>query len=201
MTKKFKIQLGIFALSIVLNVWGIMSILQVGIGVNVGLTYLDKIKDFHIILCYVIIVITMAIGIMSASINAGQLDNKKWMKGLTIGVTAYSTILTIPLLLAFICFAAYPKSAGAQYGTGLGEFLDGMFGTIAKDLGTIFGPESLGGHGSNGLLGLIYVLGIIMSVIFLAFPIFSAWLQIKGMTIGDLFKKKNIEEQGATENE
>ena len=200
MTKKLKIQLCLFAVSVLLNIWGIMSILQTGMGVNVGLTYLDKIKDFHIIICYVIIVVTMAIGIMSISINAGQLDDKKWMKGLTIGVTAYSTVLTVPLLLAFICFAAYPLNAGANYGTGLGEFLDGMFGTIAKDLGTIFGPESLGGHGSNGLLMTIYVLGILMSIIFLAFPIFSAWLQIKGLTIGDLFKK-NIEAEGATENE
>ncbi len=201
MTKKLKIQLALFAVSIVLNIWGIMSILQAGMGVNVGLKYLDSIKDYHIILCYVIIVITMAIGIMSASINAGQLDNKKWMKGLTIGVTAYSTVLTIPLLLAFICFAAYDMGAGPTYGTGLGEFLDGMFGTIAKDLGTIFGPSSLGGSGSNGLLMLIYVLGIIMSIIFLAFPIFSAWLQINGMTIGDLFKKNKVEEKGVTENE
>ncbi len=107
MTKKLKIQLCLFAVSVLLNIWGIMSILQTGMGVNVGLTYLDKIKDFHIIICYVIIVITMAIGIMSISINAGQLDDKKWMKGLTIGVTTYSTVLTIPLLLAFICFAAY----------------------------------------------------------------------------------------------
>ena len=200
MTKKFKIQLCLFALSLVLNIWGIMSILQVGMGVNVGLNYLNTIKDYHIILCYVIIVITMAIGIMSASINAGKLDNQKWMKGLTIGVTAYSTVLTIPLLLAFICFAAYPTNAGANYGSGLGEFLDGMFGTIAKDLGTIFGPESLGGSGSIGLLMTIYVLGIIMAIIFLAFPIFSAWLQIKGMTLGDLLKKYK-ETKGAQENE
>jgi hypothetical protein len=198
MTKKLKIQLSIFAVSIILNIWGIMSILQAGMGVNTGLTYLDKIKDFHIILCYVIIVITMAIGIMSASINAGQLDNKKWMKGLTIGVTAYSTVLTVPLLLAFICFAAYDMNA-AVYGTGLGEFIDGMFGTIAADLGTIFGPEQLGGSGSAGLLMTIYVLGILMSIIFLAFPIFSAVLQIKGLTIGDLFKKK--EDKGVQVNE
>ena len=200
MDKKLKIQLSIFAVSILLNIWGIMSILQAGMGVNTGLAYLDKIKDFHIILCYVIIVITMAVGIMSASINAGQLDNKKWMKGLTIGVTAYSTVLTIPLLLAFICFAAYPTNVAAEvYGSGLGEFIDGMFGTIAKDLGTIFGPESLGGSGSVGLLMTIYVLGILMSIIFLAFPIFSAVLQIKGLTIGDLFKKK--EDKGVQVNE
>jgi len=202
MTKKLKIQLCLFALSLCLNIWGIMSILQAGLGINTGLKYLDAIKDYHIILCYVIIVITMAIGIMSASINAGQLDNKKWMKGLTIGVTAYSTILTIPLLLAFICFAIYPMNVEASaYGSGLGEFLDGMFGTIAKDLGTIFGPGRLGGFGSEGLLMFIYILGILMSVIFLAFPIFSAWLQIKGMTISDLFKKKKVNNEGAIDNE
>ena len=38
-----------------------------------------------------------------------------------------------------------------------------------------------------------------MSIIFLAFPIFSAVLQIKGLTIGDLFKKK--EDKGVQVNE
>lgn len=180
MTKKLKIQIALFALAILFNIWGILSILQVGIGVNVGLTYLNTIKDFHIILCYVIIVVTMAIGIMGASINAGQLDNTKLLKGLTIGITTYSTVLTIPLLLAFICFAVYPQNVDlAVYGSGLGEFIDGMFGTIAKDLGTIFGPKEWGGFGSKGLLTTVYVLGIIMSIAFLAVPIISAVQAIK----------------------
>ena len=45
MTKKLKIQLSLFVVAILFNIWGILSILQVGIGINVGLTYLDKIKD------------------------------------------------------------------------------------------------------------------------------------------------------------
>ena len=180
MTKKLKIQLSLFVVAILFNIWGILSILQVGIGINVGLTYLDKIKDFHIILCYVIIVITMAIGIMGASINAGQLDNIKVLKGLTIGITTYSTVLTIPLLLAFVCFVVYPTNVDlAAYGSGLGEFIDGMFGTIAKDLGTIFGPKEWGGFGSKGLLITVYILGIIMSIAFLAVPIISAAQAIK----------------------
>lgn len=193
MTKKLKIQLSLFVVAILFNIWGILSILQVGIGINVGLTYLDKIKDFHIILCYVIIVITMAIGIMGASINAGQLDNIKVLKGLTIGITTYSTVLTIPLLLAFVCFVVYPTNVDlAVYGSGLGEFIDGMFGTIAKDLGTIFGPKEWGGFGSKGLLITVYVLGIIMSIAFLAVPIISAVQAIKNANKKEL--NKSIEE-------
>ena len=193
MTKKLKIQLSLFVVAILFNIWGILSILQVGIGINVGLTYLDKIKDFHIILCYVIIVITMAIGIMGASINAGQLDNIKMLKGLTIGITTYSTVLTIPLLLAFVCFVVYPTNVDlAVYGSGLGEFIDGMFGTIAKDLGTIFGPKEWGGFGSKGLLITVYVLGIIMSIAFLAVPIISAVQAIKNANKKEL--NKSIEE-------
>ena len=193
MTKKLKIQLSLFVVAILFNIWGILSILQVGIGINVGLTYLDKIKDFHIILCYVIIVITMAIGIMGASINAGQLDNIKVLKGLTIGITTYSTVLTIPLLLAFVCFVVYPTNVDlAVYGSGLGEFIDGMFGTIAKDLGTIFGPKEWGGFGSKGLLITVYILGIIMSIAFLAVPIISAVQAIKNANKKEL--NKNIEE-------
>lgn len=193
MIKKLKIQLSLFVVAILFNIWGILSILQVGIGINVGLTYLDKIKDFHIILCYVIIVITMAIGIMGASINAGQLDNIKVLKGLTIGITTYSTVLTIPLLLAFVCFVVYPTNVDlAVYGSGLGEFIDGMFGTIAKDLGTIFGPKEWGGFGSKGLLITVYILGIIMSIAFLAVPIISAVQAIKNANKKEL--NKNIEE-------
>ena len=193
MTKKLKIQLSLFVVAILFNIWGILSILQVGIGINVGLTYLDKIKDFHIILCYVIIVITMAIGIMGASINAGQLDNIKMLKGLTIGITTYSTVLTIPLLLAFVCFVVYPTNVDlAVYGSGLGEFIDGMFGTIAKDLGTIFGPKEWGGFGSKGLLITVYILGIIMSIAFLAVPIISAVQAIKNANKKEL--NKSIEE-------
>ncbi|MCI7402158.1 MAG: hypothetical protein MSH40_05730 [Christensenella sp.] len=193
MTKKLKIQLSLFVVAILFNIWGILSILQVGIGINVGLTYLDKIKDFHIILCYVIIVITMAIGIMGASINAGQLDNIKVLKGLTIGITTYSTVLTIPLLLAFVCFVVYPTNVDlAVYGSGLGEFIDGMFGTIAKDLGTIFGPKEWGGFGSKGLLITVYILGIIMSIAFLAVPIISAVQAIKNANKKEL--NKSIEE-------
>lgn len=193
MTKKLKIQLSLFVVAILFNIWGILSILQVGIGINVGLTYLDKIKDFHIILCYVIIVITMAIGIMGASINAGQLDNIKVLKGLTIGITTYSTVLTIPLLLAFVCFVVYPTNVDlAVYGSGLGEFIDGMFGTIAKDLGTIFGPKEWGGFGSKGLLITVYILGIIMSIAFLAVPIISAVQSIKNANKKEL--NKSIEE-------
>lgn len=193
MTKKLKIQLSLFVVAILFNIWGILSILQVGIGINVGLTYLDKIKDFHIILCYVIIVITMAIGIMGASINAGQLDNIKVLKGLTIGITTYSTVLTIPLLLAFVCFVVYPTNVDlAVYGSGLGEFIDGMFGTIAKDLGTIFGPKEWGGFGSKGLLITMYILGIIMSIAFLAVPIISAVQAIKNANKKEL--NKSIEE-------
>ena len=193
MTKKLKIQLSLFVVAILFNIWGILSILQVGIGINVGLTYLDKIKDFHIILCYVIIVITMAIGIMGASINAGQLYNIIVLKGLTIGITTYRTVLTIPLLLAFVCFVVYPTNVDlAVYGSGLGEFIDGMFGTIAKDLGTIFGPKEWGGFGSKGLLITVYVLGIIMSIAFLAVPIISAVQAIKNANKKEL--NKSIEE-------
>lgn len=166
MTKKLKIQLALFAVSIAFNIWGICSIIEVaGFAKFPGLDYLLKIKDWHILVDYVIIVITMAIGIMSASINAGNLDNQKWMKRLTIGITAYSTVLTVPLLLAFICFI--PTIAGAN----LGAFIDEMFGVIAWDFLAIFKNKTL--------TNVIFVLGILMSIVFLAVPILSAVVTLK----------------------
>lgn len=67
-----------------------------------------------------------------------------------------------------------------------------MFGTIAKDLGTIFGPKEWGGFGSKGLLITVYILGIIMSIAFLAVPIISAVQAIKNANKKEL--NKSIEE-------
>ena len=191
MTKKLKIQLVIFAVSILFNVWGILSILTAGMGVNTFLTYMTSLRNWHILVCYVIIVITMAIGIMSSSINAAQLDNKKWNKGLTIGITIYSTILTIPLLLAFICFLTFDRAELSSIGAmGIDafaeqDFIVSMFGSIAWDFHKIF-VEGFGW--SEGGLTALYVGGVVMSIIFLAVPIYSAYDSLKKL------KKREQEE-------
>lgn len=197
MSKKLKIQLSLFAVSVLLNIWGIMSILQSGMNINVGLTYLADLRNWHILVNYVIIVITMAIGIMSISINAGQLDNAKWNRGLTIGITTYSTVLTVPLLLAFICFLGFDREEIAAIGLGgidafaKEDFITGMFGSIAWDFHKIF-VEGFGW--SEGGLTALYVGGVIMSIVFLAFPIYSAWDSLRKLKKRELAKAASNKE-------
>lgn len=161
--KRKKIQIICFVVAIIFNIWGILSIAYVNGWVNLGLlSYLDSIN--HILYRYVIIVITMTIGIMTFTLTSATLKGKL-MKSMTVGVTTYSTILTIPLLVSFICFILTTS------GTVLPAALAEMFDPIAYDFLDIFKSESL-------VKGLFYG-GVVMSIVFIAIPIFSAYLTIK----------------------
>lgn len=161
--KVSKLQLALFIGAIIFNIWGILSIVHVNAWADIGLKYLDAID--HIFFKYVIIVVTMAIGIMSFSITSGTLKGPK-MRPLLIGVTAYSTVLTVPLLMAFICFII------TFAGTTLPAFLDEMFGVIAWDIYDLLGNN-------NTLTYIAYIAGVLMSIVFLGFPILSAYLTLK----------------------
>lgn len=81
-----------------LNIWGILTLLQT-LGADVGLSYIDSIPN--LVVKYVVVVATMACGIMLMSAAAGTFAGK--VKNVfSIAVCAYSTIMTIPLFLAFI---------------------------------------------------------------------------------------------------
>ncbi|MDE7328560.1 MAG: hypothetical protein K2N57_02275 [Clostridia bacterium] len=150
-------------------VLGILSIIQ-ATGSNAGLAYLSKIPN--VILKYAVVIITNAIGIMLMSAAAGTFKGK--VKDVfAIAVCVYSTIMTIPLLLAFVLMI--PSAAGAS----LPAFLDDMVGEIAVAFELIF----------KGAQYLIYVLGILMSAIFLAVPILSTYCTVKEITLKDLLSK------------
>lgn len=157
------IQISCFVVAILFNIWGILSIMHVNGWVSVGfLSYLDSIG--YILLKYVIIVATMATGIMTFTFTAGTLKGKL-MKRLTVGITVYSTILTLPLLLSFILFIV--TTSGTVLPAALSEMVD----PIANDFVTIFKNSTL--------VNVIFIGGVLMSIIFLAFPIFSAITTIK----------------------
>lgn len=165
-TKKKIIQSVMITVAAALNVWGILSLLQT-IGTKVGLGYIDKIPN--IIGRYALVIVTMACGIMLMSTAAGTF-NGKVKTVFSITVCAYSTLMTIPLLLSFILMI--PVAAGSQ----LPQFLNDMVGAICDAFKAMAG---------NGGQYVIYVLGILMSIIFLAVPILSTYCTVKDI---DLFK-------------
>ena len=163
--KKRVIQGVLLAVGIAFNIWGLLTLVQTAghdAGISVGLTYLDKIP--HIIHKYVIVVITMMIGILSLSNWAAQLSGKK-RNVLSIIFCAYSTILTIPLFLTFIlCFFR------------AGGILDfDMVNMIADDMMDIFKTP--------GAYYTIFVLGTLMGAVFLAVPILSTYCTVKNIDL------------------
>lgn len=163
--KKRVLQGVLLTVGIVFNIWGLLTLVQTAghdAGLNVGLTYIDKIP--HIIHKYVIVVITMMIGILSLSNWAAQLTGKK-RNVLSIIFCAYSTILTIPLFLTFIlCFFR------------AGGILDfDMVNMICDDLMDIFKTP--------GAYYTIFVLGSLMGAVFLVVPILSTYCTLKNIDI------------------
>lgn len=157
--KKKIIQGVILAVSIALNIWGILSLIQTT-GGAVGLNYLNNLR---LLVRYVIVVITMACGIMLLSYFAGTLPGKA-KNILSIAVCTYSTILTIPLFLTFVlCFAVASGTPIPMVNEICAEFTD------------IFHPA--------GVQYLIFFLGSIMGIIFLAVPIISTYCTVKDIDL------------------
>ncbi len=153
-------------------VLGILSVVQ-ATGSDVGLTYISKISNM--ILRYVVVIVTNAIGIMLMSYAAGTFEGK--LKNIfSIAVCAYSTLMTIPLFMAFILM--FPVGAGAT----LPAFLDDM----VRDIVVAF-QQLVGG---DGWQYVIYTLGTLMGAVFLAFPIFSTYCTVKDIDVIAIVKVK-----------
>ena len=164
----------ILAISVALNIWGLLSLLQT-IGNDVGLNYLNGLR---LLVRYVVVVITMASGIMLLSYFAGTLKRKA-KNILSIAVCTYSTILTIPLFLTFICCFAVASGHPVP-----------MVNEICYELQDIFHPE--------GVQYLIFFLGSVMGIIFLAVPILSTYCTVKDIDLVKVIltkirKDKNID--------
>ncbi|MEG1536445.1 MAG: hypothetical protein RR416_05710 [Clostridia bacterium] len=149
----------ILAFSIIMNVWGILSLLYTTGLVKVG--FLSYLEPLRLILKYVVVVITMALGIMSFTTLFANMFQPKTRNILAIAGTAYSTILTIPLFLTFIgCFFA------------INGIEVPLAGDIARELQDIFK--------TTGMQYVIFTLGTIMGAVFLAVPILMTVLTVKG---------------------
>ena len=164
----------ILAISVALNIWGLLSLLQT-IGNDVGLNYLNGLR---LLVRYVVVVITMASGIMLLSYFAGTLKGKA-KNILSIAVCTYSTILTRPLFLTFICCFAVASGHPVP-----------MVNEICYELQDIFHPE--------GVQYLIFFLGSVMGIIFLAVPILSTYCTVKDIDLVKVIltkirKDKNID--------
>lgn len=141
-------------LSLALQAFGILSLLYV-IGVY-KLELLSFYDSIRLILRYVVIIASMAAGIMLFNLFASRC---KYVPRtiLSIGVTVYSTVLTLPLLATFVLCLVM------MFGVNLTGFLNDFVAPIATEFEALFKDEII--------QYVIYGAGILMSVIFLAVPI------------------------------
>ena len=108
--KREKVQISLLTLACVIVVLGILFL--------VNAMQEDPANGFFPAFCemdnilakYIIVILTMACGIMLFSNVAVTIDDRKLRNGLTIGVTTFSTVLTVPLVYVFIALLPYAAS-------------------------------------------------------------------------------------------
>ena len=176
--KNEKVQAGLLSLACVIIVLGILFL--------VNAMQEDPANGFFPAFCeidnligkYIIVILTMACGIMLFS-NVGITfeDN-----GLTIGITVFSTILTVPLVYVFI--AIFPYAADPVPF----EELNALDAIMRMD--RIY-EGFVDWFGNGGLMWTVYVVMLILSLVFISFPLATGILAVKNeQTLG--FKKEGF---------
>ena len=105
--KKEKVQIGLLALACVIIVLGILFLVN-AMQENPEDGFFPAFCEIGNILGkYIIVIVTMACGIMLFSNVGITFEDRKLRNGLTIGITTFSTVLTVPLVYVFIAILPY----------------------------------------------------------------------------------------------
>lgn len=177
--KNEKIQIGLFALSGVIIVLGILFL--------VNAMQEDPANGFFPAFCemdnilakYIIVILIMACGIMLFSNVGITVEDRKLRNGLTIGITAFSTVLTVPLVYVFI--AIFPYAADPVPFEELNA-LDAIMRTDRIYEGFVDWFRD------GALMWVVLVVMLILSLVFITFPLLTGILAVKkDQTLG--FKK------------
>ena len=105
--KKEKVQIGLLALACVIIVLGILFLVN-AMQENPEDGFFPAFCEIDNILGkYIIVIVTMACGIMLFSNVGITFEDRKLRNGLTIGITTFSTVLTVPLVYVFIAILPY----------------------------------------------------------------------------------------------
>lgn len=177
--KNEKIQIGLFALSGVIIVLGILFL--------VNAMQEDPANGFFPAFCemdnilakYIIVILTMACGIMLFSNVGITVEDRKLRNGLTIGITAFSTVLTVPLVYVFIAIMPYAADPVPF------EELNALDAIMRTD--RIY-EGFVAWFGDGALMWVVLVVMLILSLVFITFPLLTGILAVKkDQTLG--FKK------------
>ncbi|MFI3228692.1 MAG: hypothetical protein R3Y23_00820 [Bacillota bacterium] len=165
-SKQLKIKYALLAAGVIIACFGLMFMLSAA---EIVVIFKVFTKMDNMLLRYIFVILTMSIGIMLFSNVASTLPNKKIRNGTTIGVTAFAFIMTLPLVYVFCAiFSAHNGNMGA-----VGELM--MLDQIVAGFIDWFG--------NGAFVQVVYVFMLILSIIFLAVPLVTGVLTVKGKAI------------------
>ena len=180
--KNEKVQIGLLSLACVIILLGILFLVNAmqedpADGFFPAFCELD-----NILAKYIIVILTMACGIMLFSNVAVTIEQKKLRNGLTIGITAFSTVLTLPLVYVFV--AVFPYAANPVPFEQLNP-VDAVMRTdrIYEGFRAWFGD--------GGFMWAVLAVMLVLSLVFITFPLLTGILAVKNeQTLG--FKKEGF---------
>ena len=180
--KNEKVQIGLFTLAGLIIVLGILFL--------VNAMQEDPANGFfpafcemdNIIAKYIVVIITMACGTMLFSNVAITVEDRKLRNGLTIGITAFSTVLTVPLVYVFIAIMPYAANPVPF------EELNAVDALMRTD--RIY-EGFVAWFGDGGLMWAVLAVMLRLSLVFITFPLLTGIMAVKNeQTLG--FKKKGF---------
>lgn len=180
--KNEKVQIGLLSLACAIIVLGILFLVNAmqedpADGFFPAFCELD-----NILAKYIIVILTMACGIMLFSNVAVTIEQKKLRNGLTIGITAFSTVLTLPLVYVFV--AVFPYAANPVPF----EQLNPVDAVMRMD--RIY-EGFVAWFGDGGLMWAVLAVMLVLSLVFITFPLLTGILAVKNeQTLG--FKKEGF---------
>lgn len=180
--KNEKVQIGLLSLACAIIVLGILFLVNAmqedpADGFFPAFCELD-----NILAKYIIVILTMACGIMLFSNVAVTIEQKKLRNGLTIGITAFSTVLTLPLVYVFV--AVFPYAADPVPF----EQLNPVDALMRMD--RIY-EGFVAWFGDGGLMWAVLAVMLVLSLVFITFPLLTGILAVKNeQTLG--FKKEGF---------
>lgn len=180
--KNEKVQIGLFTLAGLIIVLGILFLVNAmqedpANGFFPAFCELD-----NIIAKYIIVILTMACGIMLFSNVAITVEDRKLRNGLTIGITAFSTVLTVPLVYVFIAIMPYAANPVPF------EELNAVDALMRTD--RIY-EGFVAWFGVGGLMWAVLAVMLLLSLVFITFPLLTGIMAVKNeQTLG--FKKKGF---------
>ena len=180
--KNEKVQIGLFTLAGLIIVLGILFLVNAmqedpASGFFPAFCEMD-----NIIAKYIVVIITMACGIMLFSNVAITVEDRKLRNGLTIGITAFSTMLTVPLVYVFIAIMPYAANPVPF------EELNAVDALMRTD--RIY-EGFVAWFGDGGLMWAVLAVMLRLSLVFITFPLLTGIMAVKNeQTLG--FKKKGF---------